>query len=437
MNTLALALGCISATYLLVSFLLWYLTPQFRADRKAAVVVLGDLGHSPRMCFHALSIAKVGCPVDLIGYKQSELMTEIVQNNLIRVIELPKPPQRGNSSYIVYAIKRALKEHLSLYRALKRAQPTVVLVQNPPSIPTLGVARFVTLWTFPGCKLLIDWHNLGYSILAMSQKRWIVTLYRAYEIIFGKIAYLHLTVSVRLGFALKTGMGINPKRVIPLYDRPYQSTVITNQSKVRETFDFADGDARKDQNCAWVITSTSYTPDEDIGMLLDALEMYKKGPFIKCIVTGKGPLKEQFLQDVAQRKFPNASVHTAWLSYERYHELLACCDLGISLHKSSSGWDLPMKVVDMFGAGIPVLALNYPALKELVKPENGITFNNAATLAGGLEVLQDAWKLAELKEGALEESKHTWFEQWKEKVGPVFGYGAYTGEESSSDSDHD
>lgn len=431
MNPLSLALGLISLCYLIVTFLLWYLTPRSRLDRKAAVVVLGDLGHSPRMCFHALSIVKVGCPVDLIGYEDSDLMDEIKENALIRVIGLPKPVRKTGQSYFSYALGRVWRENVTLHRALKLSDPTVVMVQNPPSIPTLGVARYFTLWSSPGCKLVIDWHNLGYSILAMSQKGWMVKLYRAYETIFGRVAYLHLAVSVRLGMALKSNLGINPKRIIPLYDRPTKQRLVKDKALSRAKFPEYDADA------AWVVTSTSYTPDEDIRMLIKALEKYTEGPRIECIITGKGPMKAEIEQEIRDSKFPNAKIHTSWLSYEDYHTLLGVSDLGISLHKSSSGWDLPMKVVDMFGAGLPVLALDYSALKELVKPSNGLTFTDMASLIEGLKVLQDAWKLSDLKKGAIAESQNLWEQQWNLKVGPIFGYGQYTGEESSSDSSGD
>lgn len=44
-------------------------TPPFRQGRTTQVVVLGDIGRSPRMQYHAISIAKHGGRVFLIGYK--------------------------------------------------------------------------------------------------------------------------------------------------------------------------------------------------------------------------------------------------------------------------------------------------------------------------------------------------------------------------------
>jgi beta-1,4-mannosyltransferase len=125
-------------------------------------------------------------------------------------------------------------------------------------------------------------------------------------------------------------------------------------------------------------------------------------------------------------KLTNVSISTAWLSAEDYASLLACADLGVCLHKSSSGVDLPMKVVDMFGAGLPVAGYsNYESWEELVtEGVNGRGFVTSEDLASVLEDLfgeSDGKALAGLKKGAVKEGSRRWDEEWDRVAGRLLG----------------
>ncbi|GAA5857176.1 hypothetical protein JCM3766R1_003303, partial [Sporobolomyces carnicolor] len=160
------------------------------------------------------------------------------------------------------------------------------------------------------------------------------------------------------------------------------TTVFTNR----------DGSLRDDRP-ALLVTSTSHTPDEDLDVLLRALELYeleaikaasnddgddsttttrdesnsrrrRRLPRVVVLVTGKGAGKDAFERSVDRLERrgtlgTHVCVRTAWLDLEDYPRLLGASDVGVSLHESTSGFDLPMKVVDMFGCDLPVLALDF------------------------------------------------------------------------------
>ena len=229
--------------------------------------------------------------------------------------------------------------------------------------------------------------------------------------------------------------------VIPLHDRPASSFQPLDVAQ-RFTFlhDLPQTASRVDEfekgKLKLVVSSTSWTPDEDFSLLLEALKSYSELaitthphlPEILAIITGKGPQKADFIARIkdldAQGKLEMVDIRTAWLSNEHYASLLGAADLGVSLHMSSSGVDLPMKVVDMFGAGLPVVGWGrFEAWPELVKEgENGMSFGNAAELQ---EILVDLFggddkKLQTLRAGAMKEGQRRWDDEWDPVAGQLF-----------------
>ena len=101
----------------------------------------------------------------------------------------------------------------------------------------------------------------------------------------------------------------------------------------------------------------------------------------------------------------------------------------MSLHASTSGLDLPMKVVDMFGAGLPVAALGFECLPELVRhDDNGLIFRTAGELSEQLESLLDGFpdaqpskgRLARLRRGVERGLENRWAANWGKVAMPLF-----------------
>ncbi|KAF1937870.1 chitobiosyldiphosphodolichol beta-mannosyltransferase [Clathrospora elynae] len=419
---------------------------QWKQGRTVQVVVLGDIGRSPRMQYHALSIAKHGGRVFLIGYQESEIHPDIVTNPLIDIIALvPAPSFLRNSSKLLFPILAPLKvlwQVRSLYRALGYRSEAArwMLVQNPPSIPTLAIASWVCF--LRNTELVIDWHNFGYSILAMKlgNSHPLVNISAWYESIFAKVAAHHITVTDAMARVLKNDYGVIAQA---LHDRPVSIfRPIDSEERAKflarlpETAQYAS-DLLPKSKTPWklIVSATSWTADEDFSLLLDALCAYSAEctskthlPKLLAIITGKGPQKDHYLSKIKalnqEKKLLNVIITTAWLIPSDYALLLASADLGVSLHTSSSGVDLPMKVVDMFGAGLPVVGWGkFEAWPELVKQGvNGLGFQSAEELALQLDAFfgRETELRKTLKEGALKESAYRWDDEWDTVGGKLF-----------------
>lgn len=230
--------------------------------------------------------------------------------------------------------------------------------------------------------------------------------------------------------------------VLTLHDRPTSTFQIVEpdqrlaaMQKLPEIADYAE--SIEMGKTKLLVSSTSWSPDEDFDMLLDALVSYSDLamtshpylPEIVTVVTGKGPLKDKFLDKIqllkSRDKLEMVMFRTAWFSIAEYASLLSVADLGVSLHMSTSGLDLPMKVVDMFGAGLPVAGWgNFEAWPELVRDgDNGRSFANAQGLQS---ILMDLFggnvaELKALKEGAIKEGARRWDSEWDPIAGRLFG----------------
>lgn len=264
---------------------------------------------------------------------------------------------------------------------------------------------------------------------------------KEFERRFCSKAIAHLVVSNAMARVLKKQWRLEGK-VLPLHDRPFahfrplpESQRLEFLAKCSETAFVID--SIKSGRTKVLVSSTSWTPDEDFSLLLQALIMYAgqatanhRLPDILAVITGKGPQKSAFLSrigDLADQGMLNkVHIKTAWLSAGDYAKLLGSADLGVSLHTSSSGLDLPMKVVDMLGVGLPVVGWDdFDAWPELIQEGiNGRGFRSSAALSTLLVNLfgEGTRELQNLRHGAALEGKRRWDDEWDPVAGKLFGF---------------
>jgi beta-1,4-mannosyltransferase len=397
------------------------------------------------MQYHAHALAVSGVEVDFVGYEGAPLPKFLSEDPRVSVTHIAEARSRlrvGRSSvlYAIAAILDGLRLSVSLMTALMRLPKfDVLLVQNPPALPTLHVAWIVA--RLRGARLVIDWHNLGYTILTLrlGRRHPAVRLGRWLEKRAARGADAHLCVS--RGFAKFLTGRFQLSAVHVLYDRPASAFVPierTAREQIRQAL-FARLGIRGAGPVGFIVSPTSWTADEDFDVVIDAVLQIedrirgweaggpsRRFPDLVILVTGDGARRAEFERRFAGLPARRNQLRTRWLETEDYPRIVGSADLGLCLHRSSSGVDIPMKVVDLFGAGVPVCALDYGAcLAERVRHgENGLLFSTARQLADVLFDLFETFPvgsslLDRLRAGARRAARPTWEEGWANEARAV------------------
>jgi beta-1,4-mannosyltransferase len=411
---------------------------------RAIIVALADLGRSARMLYHARALADRGIEVDLVGLEGTRLPRSVTEAPRITVHRLEpslsRYRHRTTVAYSGMATGDAMKLAFRLWRRLSTLpKPDLVLVQNPPAFPTLPITWFALHRR--GVRFVIDWHNLGYSLLQQRVGRWhpAVRIARWFERRDARRVDASLCVSRGMAGFLQSRFGARYVKV--LYDRPASAFVPmdrTARDRLRQGLFGRMGVVGGPTG--FVVCPSSWTEDEDFDVVIDAvvrLEERIRGweaaqgggqrfPQLIILVTGDGQRRTEFERRFAGLPARRVHLRARWLEPEEYPLVVGSADVGLCLHRSTSGLDIPMKVAELFGASVPVCALDYGAcLAERVRhADNGLLFSTARQLADILFDLFEGYPadqsmLDRLRQGARRSSQLTWEQGWEKEAKPV------------------
>jgi beta-1,4-mannosyltransferase len=422
--------------------------------KTAVILVLGDLNRSPRMLNHCKAISEIMPEIQeisLIGFHGGDLRSDILNDSKVKIYYIPEKinnylKKLPRFLFLLSAFIRIFFQIFFLMYLLcwKIPKFEFLILQNPPGIPAMYISSVACF--FRRAKFVIDWHNYGYSILKVNKRNKIIC-YIAYlwEKYYGRSAHVNFTVSDHMKKHLKSDLGID---AVTLPDRAikgvFKKVDVETSHKVLEKYQETKGiftEISVHNEIKWkkrrpmmMLSSTSWTPDENFDILLDCFKLIEQNTpnsmtedRVIFLITGRGPMKDEFMRKVQRSDFKLFDVRSVWLESDDYPKLLASADLGVCLHYSSSGYDLPMKVVDMFSAGLPACAVEYPAISDLVKhKENGIVFKDHNDLAEYLTLIINEFfengfceGLERFRENLKSFNECDWVSQWREEAYPV------------------
>jgi beta-1,4-mannosyltransferase len=358
--------------------------------------------------------------VELIGFRGAPLPSSV---SAARISSIPAleflRARSGVAAIVVAAVRQFLLALMLTGRLISARKADILLMQAPPLLPVAPLA-----WLFArmrGARMVIDWHN---STAAMAAQRFgkgaLSALVGRMERLFvGRRNITHLSVSSELS----ANLGL---RAIVLRDSPPSRFQPASR---RMTFDVAAGLQRNaaimdaaTESPALIVAPSSWSADDDFDLLLQALALadadLDMSERLLVALTGYGERRAGIEKAIDDLDLKRIAVVTGWLSEPDFIALLGSADAGLSVHRSASGLDIPIKIAEMINCGAHVLALDYGSvLAEVLQGAPATLFRTPVELAtilartarGGLSPSTPAFRLP------------SWTEEWARLVYPFIG----------------
>ena len=404
---------------------------------KIGIFVMGDIGRSPRMMNHAIEFAQnIETAVEVIGQRETELPLFFACENIrIRTITSKYLKVIKSLPAFIYLFVRLMIETaLLFYHFFIQIKPRYdyIVVQNPPGIPVLMVLFFYRF--IFRTKIWVDVHNFGFTLYQTKNKILLSALkfieINSIRFTADRVFVVSQNMSEHLTKEWKV---IKP---IVLYDKPNYRTFKKMSLKEKHVFftQFSrfstnstesiiakinqKGEMTEQETRPLLfVVSSSWSHDDYFELLIETVKKYsakvENKRSLLFIMTGAGPLRTQYSRVFSGLNLPKIAFEMHWFKMSDYPKIIGSVDFGISLHNSTSGFDLPIKALDYMACEVPCLAFDYSkTIGELVKHgKNGMLFKNA-------EELVRIFELLDLKGKSLnwEFENGDWTNEWREKI---------------------
>ena len=219
------------------------------------------------MQYHVLSLVEQAKKkeVHVVAYGVTQPHASLSHSSKVHLHYLPQLPA-GLLALLprpLAMVAKALFQLFVLFYTLVVAVPGTgyLLLQTPPAIPTFLVCKLACV--LKRSVFVIDWHNFGYTLMALNLSRpdhLLVKVAEKYERFFGKFGDSHFCVTKAMKKELETNWGVERANV--LYDRPPQFFQPLSHGELHSLFvklrdEFSEPMHQKDCCCDLLPSSSS------------------------------------------------------------------------------------------------------------------------------------------------------------------------------------